>query len=500
MVGCSYDDSAILDKITELEKEQEEMQAQIDVQQALLNALANNLTITAVTPNDNGYTITFSDGSSITIKNGEQGENSGQGNSFIESIEVGEEDVTFTLTDGTVIVIPFNQEQNDAIIAGKTKFNLDGWGTSISIEWESNVACEVIIPDEAKWISFAPETRALISNKVNLEIASNENSAERSATVKVVAVNNSDSFAEYTITQTTVYCIRYKTTDGNAVTPYTTAGFGANIISNNYERGNGVIEFDAPIAAIGERVFRSCSTLSSFTIPDSVTLIGESAFSGCSSLTSITIPDGVTEIGQSTFSGCSSLTSITIPDSVTSIGNNAFRNCSSLPSITIPDSVTSIRDKAFYGCSSLTSVTIGNGVTSIGDGAFYRCYSLTSVTIPDSVTEIGNYAFESCTSLTRATIGNGVTSIGEEAFCGCTSLTSITIPDSVTSIGERAFSGCSSLTKVYCKPTTPPSGNSNMFYDNAEDRKIYVPRSSVNAYKKAEYWSEYADSIEGYYF
>lgn len=80
------------------------------------------------------------------------------------------------------------------------------------------------------------------------------------------------------------------------------------------------------------------------------------AFSNCSSLTSITIPGSVTSIGSSAFSGCSSLASITIPDSITSIDDGAFVDCSSLTSITIPDSVTSIGDCAFVNCSSLTSV------------------------------------------------------------------------------------------------------------------------------------------------
>ena len=39
-----------------------------------------------------------------------------------------------------------------------------------------------------------------------------------------------------------------------------------------------------------------------------------------------------------------------------------------------------------------------------------------------------------------------------------------------------------------------------MFDDNATDRKIYVPMESVEAYKSAYRWRDYANAIEGYNF
>lgn len=93
-----------------------------------------------------------------------------------------------------------------------------------------------------------------------------------------------------------------------------------------------------------------------------------------------------------------------------------------------------------------------------------------------------------------------VTTIGNSAFYGCTSLKSITIPEGVTEIGQSAFYVCTSLTSVYCKAITPPSLGGYVFYGNHSDRKIYVPTGSVDAYKSATRWSEYADAIVGYNF
>jgi hypothetical protein len=180
------------------------------------------------------------------------------------------------------------------------------------------------------------------------------------------------------------------------------------------------------ITSIGDHAFYRCRGLVSIKIPEYVTTIGENAFYECERLDSITLPEGVTDIGDAAFSMCKSLTSVTIPGSVTSIGGAAFRQCTSLTSITIPDSVTSIGNDAFSECTSLASIIIPHGVTDIKEGVFLFCQSLTSIIIPD-----------------------GVTGIGGNAFFICTNLTSVTIPDSVKSIGDNAFSSCPSLV-IYC--------------------------------------------------
>lgn len=161
----------------------------------------------------------------------------------------------------------------------------------------------------------------------------------------------------------------------------------------------------------------------------------------------------------------------------------------------IGDCVTSIGSSVFSRCKSLTSVTIGNNVASIGNGAFMSCTSLSSVTIPDNVTNIDSNCFGGCSRLTSCTIGSGVTNIGVAAFQYCSKLTNIEIPNSITSIGINCFASCSGLLSITVLATTPPSLGSGVF-SSTNNCPIYVPAESVETYKSASGWSDYASRIQ----
>ena len=278
----------------------------------------------------------------------------------------------------------------------------------------------------------------------------------------------------------------------NNVAPYTvevTSGidYSGDITIPSSVTYNGITY---AVTSIGSYAFYH-SSLTSVTIPNSVTSIGTSAFQGCSDLTSVTIPSSVTSIGSYAFSDCSTLTSITIPNSVTSIGHHVFNGCvlpkdkfinnsaytsnhwgvtlvdkeqngllikdnvvvgakRDITTATIPNGIVGIGSDAFNGCSSLTSVTIPNSVTSIGGGAFRHCSSLTSVTIPNSVTSIGGSAFEDTGIFNdNSNWENGVLYISNCLVDAKTSLLgTYTIKDGTRIIANDAFRNCSSLTSV----------------------------------------------------
>jgi len=327
--------------------------------------------------------------------------------------------------------------------------------------------------------------------------------------------------------------IWYTSTNGAVVKPYATDVFGANIVSNTYENGQGVIKFDAPVTLIGEAAFCYCETLKSITIPDSVTEIGKEAFTVCTSLTMFygkfaskdgrcLIVDGVL---NSFAIGCG-VTEYVIPDSVTSIGYCAFYGCTSLKSVTIPDGVIEIGEGAFVGLISLTSVTIPKSVTKIGWQAFQDCTSITRVNISDlsawckidfamnipigdrlgdsnplSIAIDGNtQLFLNGEEVVDLIIPYDVTQINVDTFMGCSSINTVVLHSGVKVVNTGAFSWCANLSRVYCWAIHPPIGGGDMFFKTDSDLTIYVPTASVNEYKISAYWDIYKNCIVGYDF
>lgn len=192
-----------------------------------------------------------------------------------------------------------------------------------------------------------------------------------------------------------------------------------------------------------------------------VTTIGNAAFRD-SSVTSVTIPASVTEIGANAFAGCTNLTSVTyggdwsnltiqsgnpaVEDAAKDAANEQLFDFEFILNNTAVV-VTNYKYKGTAADVTIPSRYKGKPVTAINNAAFPNS-AVTSVTIPDSITSIPDAAFVNCSQLTNISIPNSVTYIGFSAFDGCASLKSITLPSSLRTIGNSAFAGCPSLMTV----------------------------------------------------
>lgn len=187
---------------------------------------------------------------------------------------------------------------------------------------------------------------------------------------------------------------------------------------------NGCIELSEvliseSVSKIGKNAFKDCKSLKTIYLPAAVSNIGAGPFRGCSSLQSITVSpkskhfksvDNVLFNKNKSILLCfpaqAGISSYEIPDSVTVISDWAFCECAQLQQVSIPDSVYEIGEGAFYLCSSLEKIVIPDSVVKIDDTAFRGCTALRTVYLPDSLTDFGWGLFNGCDQV-RVICSNG---------------------------------------------------------------------------------------------
>ena len=193
---------------------------------------------------------------------------------------------------------------------------------------------------------------------------------------------------------------------------------------------------------ISSKAFLFCSSLNAIDVEDGhlfymsssdllLSKDGRTLVAVPGRLVSVKIPEGVTRFGCA-FPYWSSVTSMTIPNSVTSIAEDAFDNCYCLRSIEVEDS-----NPYYKSVDGLLLTKDGKTLVAVPSG-------FTSVTIPDAVTRILSHAFARNCRVISVTIPDSVNSIEEGAFKCCSSLKGVSLPKHLKGIlSENTFNGCS---------------------------------------------------------
>lgn len=240
------------------------------------------------------------------------------------------------------------------------------------------------------------------------------------------------------------------------------------------------------ITTFNDSCLKSTGLTGTLSIPSATGTLGPQAFRH-TKITNITNLGSITQLGGDTwgdgvgtFQGCALLETVVFPETLTKIGCSSFKGCTKLKTINFPESITTIQVEAFTGCNNLEieSLSLPN-LTQLNARAFMNCYKLKRVTNLGSITNI------------KADSNN------QSTFYRCTNLKVVVLPATLETLGSQysPFTGCTSLEDVVCYATIPPAVACSTIFPKNKLKGIYVPDSSIDAYRSATNWSNYYDYI-----
>lgn len=253
------------------------------------------------------------------------------------------------------------------------------------------------------------------------------------------------------------------------------------------------LDVDSEVEAIGPYAFYNYVALESITLGDGVKSIGRGAFELCDAR-SIALGRGIRSVGRGALYGCRcDVLSIafTLPD----FGYDATSASHWLwgieaESIVIGDGVTTIGSLALSNIAALRSVTIEGSLAELGEGVFANNASLEHISLGSGLERLSRHTLYGCCALVEVHLPASITTIEEYALQGCSALRSIYMGPGVSYIGNYALQGCCALETLHIAATTPPTLGGNYALDTrSASLVVYVPASSLEAYRTAEGWS-----------
>ena len=238
-----------------------------------------------------------------------------------------------------------------------------------------------------------------------------------------------------------------------------------------------------------------CSETLEEVVLKGVKRIGRQAFDGNWMLRSVTLNEGIDYIDDGAFNFCG-MSTITLPSTLIHIGNSVFMSCTNLTEISIPASVEYTGASLFDYCSNLRKVTLEDGPNLLQWN--FLCYN----GAPESIEEVyvgrpyktpeNNSAFRAL-PIKKITFGEYVENIYAEdvAYCSET-LETVILGKGIKWIAGNAFEGDWLVNQLYVKAVEPPYVDGETLGNiSPETCTLYVPQSSLEAYKAAPVWKDF---------
>lgn len=265
---------------------------------------------------------------------------------------------------------------------------------------------------------------------------------------------------------------------------------------------NSTTAVPSTVVSIDNLAFYGLYTITSITIPDSVSWIGYSAFMHSTNLQSVTIGSGLTNIYSRAFD-CQKLKEINIsaPTAPTLANANVFSGVPSFGTVkhnfgkdysswkanqyisgwmfsdrleeipsneiwyTTTNSATTAPTKSgstdLWGSSThyqSTEYTNGKGIMHFDGNVGYVPSSgfngkgtLKNIALPDTVWKLESQAFRNCTGLSYIDLPDRISTMNSGTFSGCSNMESMNISSSLTAISDSMVNGCTNLKSVIFK-------------------------------------------------
>lgn len=510
LCSCSddYDDTAIWKEINDLKTQIEKLNSDLAKVQTAVSQLEAGKYVVDYTKTETGCTLVFNDGTSVTIENGDAGQ------------------------DAPIIGI---KESNGIYYWTLTANGVESWltvpGTSdrIPVSGKDGTTPQISVDAEGYWtvngVRLLDENNSPIKAAADVSVFSGSEVSADGTTVILTLANGgtielpmqgrlhiaisaeSADFAfgatkTFDLTLTGVEKTTFTKPDGWKVTiDGTVLTVTAPAQENTYADTEGTIAIigmtgnyscmaEIKVVALAPAIFYSADSGAWETeLPATFSSIAIKTVGGA-----VVTGDILKSIDTEHSAGYS------IDLSNADYESTLFRSyegSEALLSIVLPRNIEEIPDQGFMNCTAMTSCVMPVGLKKVGDygNVFSGASALTKVEFPEGVTYLGKMMFYFAPMM-------GYGSFGAEM-----ALEEVVIPSTVTdweigptTSGSYWFFGCSNLKRIICKLETPHAVSTGSWGDFGggmgvdpvpSDCVIYVPDGSIAAYKSTDGWSDF---------